>query len=118
VTTGEHHDRTVVKPRDRTTVIKKHDDMGNGAKPSSITTTTKLKAKCSDLFRSISSSPTACIESVRAAQCLTQPDSWYYRRDALRNSGRKMSTKPAAAGVSERCFRRKIPTRRRSDPAT
>lgn len=35
VTTGEHHDRTVVKeraPRDRTTVIKKHDEMGNRSK--------------------------------------------------------------------------------------
>jgi hypothetical protein len=35
VTTGEHHDRTVVKerePRDRTTVIKKQDEMGNRSK--------------------------------------------------------------------------------------
>ncbi len=35
VTTGEHHDRTVVKERparDRTTVIKKHDEMGNRSK--------------------------------------------------------------------------------------
>lgn len=35
VTTGEHHDRTVVKeraPSDRTTVIKKHDEMGNRSK--------------------------------------------------------------------------------------
>ena len=32
VTTGEHHDRTDVKPGDRTTVIKKHDDMGNRSK--------------------------------------------------------------------------------------
>ena len=37
VTTGEHHDRdrTIVKerqPRDRTTVIKKQDEMGNRSK--------------------------------------------------------------------------------------
>ncbi len=32
VTTGEYHERTVVKPQDRTTVIKKHDDMGNESK--------------------------------------------------------------------------------------
>jgi hypothetical protein len=35
VTTGETHDRTIVKerePRDRTTVIKKKDEMGNRSK--------------------------------------------------------------------------------------